>query len=372
MTDTDRIAVFLPALSGGGAERNLLTLGDAFADRGYDVDLVVAVREGPYVDMIPDALELVDLGADRALGGLLPLRRYLRDRRPGAMLSTLPNANVVGLWAARLASVGVRTVVREANMVSHTSRNSDTWIGRRMPTLIRWTYPLADGVVAVSEGVGRDLQATCGIDASKVSVVHNPVVTPELFELAEETPDHPWLEDDTPVVLAVGSLTTQKDYPTLLRAVARLNRERRVRLIVLGQGPEREALRVRIAALGLGDVVDLHGWVPNPFSFMAQADVLVLSSRWEGLPNVLVQAMACGTPVVSTDCPSGPRTILEDGEHGPLVPVGDHEALAEATATTLEDPPDPKPARQRALDFHVDAVSERYLSLLDPSREGDA
>lgn len=367
MTD-ERLTLFLPALHGGGAERNILILGDAFAERGYDVDLVVSVTEGPYLEQIPDTVNLVDLGARRALTSLPALVRYLRRREPAAILSTLPNANVVGLLARKLAGVDARYVVREANMVTPSSRHSGSWIGRNLPRVMRFTYPLADQVVGVSRGVAEDIQETCDLDPDKVTVVHNPVVVPELFEQASEPIDHAWFDSDEPIVLAVGNLSVQKDYPTLIEAFRRVRNRRPARLVVLGKGPIEGQLRQMVWERDLALDVDLHGWVPNPFAYMARADVLALSSRWEGLPNVLIQAMAVGTPVVSTDCRSGPREILSDGEHGRLVPIGDVEALADGLLDVLEDPPETKPARQRARDFSVGEVAEAWLDEMLPER----
>ena len=197
------------------------------------------------------------------------------------------------------------------------------------------------------------------------------MVTPELEDLAAETPAHPWLRDPkVPVCLAAGRLCPQKDYPTLIRAFATLAETRPLRLLILGDGPDRADLESLIRQLGLADRVALPGFAENPFSAMARAGVFVLSSAWEGLPGVLIQAMACGTPVVATDCPSGPREVLVDGRYGPLVPVGDPEALAQAIGETLDRPLGAELLKARASDFELAAVTRRYLEVLGLAPDG--
>jgi glycosyltransferase involved in cell wall biosynthesis len=208
-----------------------------------------------------------------------------------------------------------------------------------------------------------------------MTTIYNPVVTAELFKMAREVPDHPWFESGAPpVVLGVGRLARQKDFPTLLQAFARLRSERPVRLMILGQANnqrttvERQAeLRALAGKLGVADEVALPGFVHNPYAYMAHAAVFVLSSRFEGLPTVLIEALACGLPVVSTDCPNGPAEILENGKYGALVPVGDAFALAKAISATLDAPPDRGQLRTRALVFTVDQAVEKYEKVLFPN-----
>jgi glycosyltransferase involved in cell wall biosynthesis len=196
--------------------------------------------------------------------------------------------------------------------------------------------------------------------------VYNPVVTPELLAQAEAIAPHPWLQDGgPPVVLGVGRLVDQKGFATLLEAVARLRRERPLRLLVLGEGRRRGALERQARRLGLGADFALPGFAPNPFAYMARAGVFVLSSVYEGLPGVLIQALACGCPVVSTDCPDGPREILAGGEYGPLVPVGDAAALAAAIGRVLDAPPDRERLRRRGQAFGVEPAVLAYLEVVD-------
>ena len=230
---------------------------------------------------------------------------------------------------------------------------------------VRYLFPGATHFVAVSQGVSDSLANAVGVPREKITTIYNPVVTPDLDDKAVETPDHPWFRDDgAPVLLAVGRLEKQKDYPTLVRAFKRLAARRSCRLIILGEGSKRTEIEGQIEESKLTDRVSLPGWTENPFAFMARASLFVLSSRWEGLPTVLVEAMALGCPCVSTDCPSGPAEIFQDGEFGVLVPVGDDAALAEAMERVLDDPPDRRLLQQRAAYFSADRAVAAYEDLI--------
>jgi glycosyltransferase involved in cell wall biosynthesis len=209
-----------------------------------------------------------------------------------------------------------------------------------------------------------------GIDPERIAVVRNPVITPRLQELAQRAPAHPWLEAARdPVILGAGRLTVQKDFATLIRAFARLREKRPCKLIILGEGRQRAKLQALAAELGIAEAVDLPGFSDNPYACMARASLFVLSSRWEGSPNVLTEAMSLGTPVVSTDCPSGPREILADGRYGPLVPVGDWQALATAMQQVLDAPPDSDSLRRAVQEYDVETSASRYLEILAVTRE---
>jgi glycosyltransferase involved in cell wall biosynthesis len=233
-----------------------------------------------------------------------------------------------------------------------------------LPRLVGRFYPWADGIVAVSQGAADDLARTARLPKDRIQVVHNPIVTPELREMAAARLDHPWFEAGAPpVLLAVGRLAPQKDFGTLIRAFERVRRSRPARLMILGDGPERDALEALAAEVGLESAVDLPGRIVNPFPYMVRADAFVLSSRWEGLPSVLIEALFCGVPVVATDCPSGPREILAGGKHGLLVPVGDVEALARGIESAL-DGEIPRPAPSSWEPYEQETVVRRYLDVL--------
>jgi len=359
-----RLAIFVPAMLGGGAERAMLNLARGIAERGYAMDLVLAQAEGPYLAEVPESVRVVDLKASRVLTSLPFLVRYLRCERPQALLSALGHANIIALWARRLASVPTRVVVSQRITLSRSAQHALSRRGRLMPQLIRRFYPWADGIVAVSKGVGDDLARVAGLPRERIQVIYNPVVTPELQEKAQASLEHPWFKPgEPPVLLAAGRLTAQKDFSMLIQAFAQVRQARPARLLILGEGEERPVLEALVRQLGLEQDVSLPGFVENPYPYMAQASLFILSSRWEGLPAVLIEALYCGVPLISTDCPSGPREILADGQYGQLVPVGDATALARAIETSLEGET-PRPPRVSWLPFEMEAVVSKYVSLL--------
>lgn len=286
--------------------------------------------------------------------------RYLRQERPKALLSALDHANVVALWSQKLARVPTRVVVSVRSTPSQSAANAKSLRTRFMPLWIRPFYPWAHAVVAVSQGVAEDLVRLTGLPNEKVRVIYNPVVTPELFTMAEEPLEHPWFApDQPPVILGVGRLTAAKDYPTLIRAFAQVRKERPARLMILGEDEECPKLEALVRELDLVEDVAMPGFVENPYKYMKRAGVFVLSSAWEGFGNVLVEAMALGTPVVSTDCPNGPAEILEGGKWGKLVPVGD---LARAIVVGLGGKRDC--AIERAMRFNLEKITEEYGEIL--------
>lgn len=367
--DVDRrgrapIAIVTSSMGGGGAQRAVAKLATGLVAKGYPVDLVLARACGPYLSEVPPEVRVVDLGVRRVAAAVLPLAAYLRRERPGVVLSVLDYVNVVCVAARELARSDVRLVVSERNTLSVAVANTVRWRTRLMPPLVRWAYPRADAVIAVSEGVADDLVDGFGLVASSVHVVNNPVVTPELVRLRSRPAAHPWLRDPSlRVVLAVGRLVPQKDFDTLLHAFARAKLGDDVRLIVCGEGPLRQDLETTVERCGLTERVDLPGFVANPYAEMAAADLFVLSSRWEGSPGVLIEAMSCGAPVVATDCPSGPRQILDGGRFGRLTPVGDTDALARALVDGIEGRVAPPPTESWAP-YAQDLVVDRYLDVL--------
>jgi len=334
----DRIAIYLPSLRGGGAERVMVTLANGFSERGYSVDLVLASAEGPYLERVDDSVRIVDLKAGRVLHSLPGLIRYLRQERPSAMLSALTHANVVAIMARGCASVSTRLVISERSTPSQAAARSTSWVQKAMYGLMRRLYPKADGIVAVSRGVAHDLARFAGLPPDSIQVIYNPFDIKHIQELSKQPLDHPWLASgQPPVVLGVGRLTEAKDFPTLIKAFARLRAQRPARLMILGEGKLRGELEVLAHSLGLtDDDIAMPGFVANPYAYYSRCGVFVLSSKWEGLPGVLIEAMACGTPVVATDCPSGPDEILEGGRWGELVAVGDEDALAQSMIKTLD------------------------------------
>lgn len=370
MTDrkTRRISLFAPTLCGGGAERVIVTLARGFAERGLKVDLVLAKAEGPYLSEVVSEVRIVDLKSKRVLYSLPGLVRYLCQESPQALLSTLDHANIVAIWAKKFSGVSTRVVVRVPTTVSQACSTARNIRGRLMPLFIHLFYPWAHAMVAVSKGVAEDLVRITGLPREKIHVIYNPIVISELLSKADESLDHPWfLPGEPPVILGVGRLTNAKDFPTLIRAFALVKRERPAKLIILGEGEERLRLEAIIRELNLEGDVDLPGFVENPYKYMKRAAVFVLSSRWEGLPNTLIEAIVLRRPVVSTNCPSGPMEILENGERDKLVEVGDVKGLSQAIIATLnyENPQKlSKTYKQVFNKFSIDRVVSQYLEVL--------
>ena len=365
MSRDGAIAFFLPLLTAGGAERVTLNLAQGITERGLPVDLVVAAAEGPFRDQVPPAVRLVDLRAGRVLRSLIPLSAYLRRERPRVLFSQMDHANLVALWAARLARSTTPVVVTVHNTMSQATQQDGRLARILWPPLLRTFYPWAATVVAVSRGAADDLARTAGLPRDRVEVVYNPVITPAMMALAGQAPDHPWFAPgQPPVIVGVGRLTRQKDFATLIRAFAEVRRSRTAHLIILGEGEDRPALETLVTELGLTDDVALPGFRENAMAYIAGSALFVLSSAWEGLPTVLIEALAVGTRVVSTDCPSGPREILQGGRLGTLVPVSDAAALAEAMIGALDRPGDPVPG-DALTPFTRDAAVDHYLSLIE-------
>ncbi|WP_135825285.1 glycosyltransferase [Halorussus ruber] len=374
MTDEEsggdrRVAIFHTHLEIGGVERVLVNLIDELTERGYEVDLLLVSEEGAFRPEVPDDVRTMEIDRGRAPGigifaSVVPLARYLRRVEPDALLTGKPNPNMVAILARHLASVSTRTVVSFHGMTSDQIANADELTHAAKTELSKYLYPRAGRIVAVSEGVKTDAAEVLGIAEEDVSVVYNPVVTPELLEKGEQSPDHPWFEDDAPVVLAAGRLHPYKNYSLLIEAFDRLREEMDARLMILGEGQTRPKLEARVEELGLDESVALPGSTDNPYPYMREASVLAVSSNSEALPSTLIEAMAFGCPVVSTNCSKGPREILNDGEFGPLVPTEDADALAAAMYSTLRDPPDPGRLRDRAMDFTAENVVTDYEKLL--------
>ncbi len=366
-----RLAIFVPDLVAGGAQRSMIKLASGLAERGRQVDLVLAHASGPFLSEAPDTVRLVDLGAPRVLASLPHLADYLRRERPAAMLSVL-HANLVALWARRLTGIPHRLVVSERNMLSSEVQAYAADMRMRLiPLLTRRCYPWADAVVAVSWGVAADLVRYAQLSPRQVRVIYNPIITPGLRQKALEPLAHPWfIPGAPPVILAVGRLAEQKDFTTLIRAFAEVRRSRPARLLILGEGDERPLLEATAQQLDVQDDVGLPGFVPNPYPYMVRAGAFVLSSRWEGLPGVLIEALYCGAPLVSTDCPSGPREILAGGRYGLLTPVGDATKLAGAIDAALNGDA-PHAPQESWQPYELETVVDQYEDALLGDLRGD-
>jgi len=369
MTEQEgRVALYHPALSFGGVERVMLNLARGLVEQGAAVDLVPANAQGEFREQVPAGVRLVDLKSPRVIRSLRPLARYLRSERPATLLSAADHANTVAVWARWLAGVPTRLVISQHTVFSHTPRFALGLRGQIAVSAARWTYPHADDFVAVSEGVAEDLARALKIARGRIHVIPNPVVTPELVQRVQAPVEHPWLQPGMPpVIISAARLWDQKDFPTLIRAFDVVRRQVPARLMILGEGPERPRLEGLARELGLEAEVALPGYVDNPAAYMRQSAVFALSSAWEGFSIVLVEALAAGTPIVSTDC-DGPREVLEGGKYGTLVPVGDVGALANAILARLKEGKRPVPAEALSR-YELSRVTAAYLKVLLPEEQ---
>lgn len=360
------IAILLPDLRGGGAERVCVNLANEFARRGIAVDLVLMQRQGELLADIDPRISVVDLSSRRVRYGLRPLVTYLRGRKPDVLLANMWPLPALA-WLARAVCSGRTRVFAVEHTTWMLSELFATIYGRtKIKCSMRAVYPRLNGIVAVSNGAADDLSRICGLARERVTAIYNPIVGASYSVRSPVSLASDWAEGAHDKVLAVGTLKAIKDFPTLLRAFARLRETRDARLLILGEGEERSRLEEMVASLGLGDAVYLPGFAVDTRPYYAAADLFVLSSTGEGLPTVMVEALEQGTPVVSTDCPSGPREILEDGKYGTLVPVGDVDALAKAMEASLSATHDREALKRRAQDFSVDKAADAYLDLLLP------
>jgi glycosyltransferase involved in cell wall biosynthesis len=362
-----KLAIFLPGLYEGGAERVMLHLAEGLTIKGVEVHLVLARAEGPNLPLVPENVQVVDLQAKNTFRSISPLVNYLNREKPDALLSGL-FANIIAIAAAQRAKKQPRVVVCEHNTLSvQVYNNHGDWRFRILPLLARVLYPKADQVVTVSEGVKKDLAKTINLPEERIRVIYNPVVTADLLKKGDPLPEHPWFrKGEPPVILSVGRLVPIKEFGSLIKVFARVYQEKPCRLMILGEGPERGKLQGLIAELNLDKKVQLSGFIENPYPFISHAGLYVLCSRHEGLPGALIEAMAFGVPLVSTDCPSGPREILQDGKYGQLVPCGDLQALENAIRDGLAGKI-PPPEKSSWMRFSIDAVLDQYRQVLFPS-----
>lgn len=356
--DRAPIALFIPSLEGGGAERVMVDLANGICRRGYDVDLLLCEAKGPYLHELDSGVKVVDFGERRAIKCLFKLVGYLRATNPAVLLSALNYVNVIALLACKIAQTQTRIIVSERSTPSAYTGLKHTLLVR---PLMRLLYRIADEVICVSKGVARDLSEFISLPLTKTCVIYNPIDLDAIATRKEERIMHPWLEHRAiKLVLSVGRLSPEKDYETLLRAIKIVSRKEDVRLIILGEGSGRSQLEELVHTLDLAHIVDMPGFLPNPYPWMAACDTYVLSSVTEGFPNTLVQAMASGAKVVSTDCNHGPNEILNGGALGALVPIRAPAELAKAILTSFQDE---YPVADRAdlARFSKSRIVDQYL-----------
>lgn len=363
-TRLNRYTFLLPNLNGGGAERVVIQIANSFSNLGFPVDLVLLQKKGVLLSEVSSPVNIVDLDCSNMYLGLPKMVFYLKKVKPDVLFATLEFTSLISLLAQKISRVKTRVVIRVAVAVSQHKRSRFKKIIERK--MISFMYPWAHKIIAVSRDTKRDLIEFTHLSAEKIKTIYNPVVSQEMLEKANLTPSHEYYQiGQPPIILGVGRLTRQKDFATLIRAFDIVHKQIPARLLILGEGDDRAELEALIHSLNLEGEVDLPGYEINPYTYMKNSAVFVLSSRWEGLPNALIQSLACGCPVVSTNCPTGPMEILDGGKYGHLVPVGDAGALAQAILQSLRGD-HRKPPDEWLEQFRVEPVIQQYLEIMTP------
>ena len=361
-----RIALFLPSLEGGGAERAFVELANQLVDLGVRVDLVLVRAKGPYLSEVRPEVRVVDLQGSRVTLAVLKLFRYLRKNLPDAIISCLDTANMTSMVACIAAGCSNRAIFTQRSILRECYRLQYPHTHRAWLVILRLIYARARLIISNSHAASHDLCEGFGISPAKLAVIHNSVDIVRIARLAFEDLKHPWITMSAkPLLLSAGSLTPRKDFSTLLRAFAIVRQSLDCNLVVLGEGTERIRLEALAQEIGVSDSAQFLGFDANPFRWMSKASLLISSSITESCPNVIQQALACGTPIVATDCPGGTSEILEGGKWGRLVPVANPKAMAEAIIATLQDKNHPD-GRMRAADFNTKRNAEEYLKLILP------
>jgi glycosyltransferase involved in cell wall biosynthesis len=353
----------MPAPRFGGAQRVTVNIANSLAARGYPIDLVTAQLDGTFVSEISDAVNTIDLAVTGVLGtGILTavpkLVSYLEASQPAVLFASRTHTNIAAIVATWIADTDTRIAVTEHSPFDYQNTAKD----RVAAALAAQIYPYADGVIAVSEGVAQSIVAGTNVSMEQITVLNNPIDLDAIQSGARQPVDHEWLTDPTlePIV-SVGRLKRQKGFSVLLESVSRLRESRpEIRLLIVGEGSDRDRLESLAHELDIEDIVSFTGYTDNPYIYMHHSSVFATASTAEGLPTVLIEALACGASIVSTDCQYGPREILCDGEYGRLTPVNDVQRMTQAIAATLDDPIAAKKIRQRAEHFSMEAGGDRY------------
>jgi glycosyltransferase involved in cell wall biosynthesis len=361
------LAIYMHDFSSGGVEHAILSLIGAFRAAGIDVTLLVHADTGELRAKFPPDLPVVNFNTARTIADVVPLIGYLRRNRPDILLANLDHNNLIATLATMIARTGTKLIIAQHNALSAEAAGMPGLKYRMLPLAYRLLAPRADGIVAVSAGVADDLSRCAGLDRAGITVINNPVVDTGLAARAAVPADHPWIVEAAtmPVFVTAGRLVAQKDHETLIRAFAIAHARRAMRLVILGEGALRPLLEALVAECGLGDAVLMPGYVANPLPWFTAAAAFVLASRYEGFGNVLVEAMACGAPVISTDCPHGPAEILDFGKFGRLIPPGDVDAMAEALDPDLRRVWPAETLRRRADHYTVEVSARGYRALFD-------
>lgn len=360
-----KVAFVMATLGTGGVGRMRIHLTRYLVENGLEATLLLGSLRSPYLESVHPGVRVATMRGSHFPLSIPTLLRYLWKERPDALITDRVRVNRSALWARRISGLPTRVFTSLHIPISLKLKGLKASKRASVERAIQGSFPLNDGIIVNSKGVAQDLLGRFDLAPGKVHVIYNPVITKDMFAKAREAPAHPWLQEGhAPVILGVGRLEKPKDFQTLLCAFAHFQGKRAVKLMILGEGKEMDELKALAENLGIGSAVSFAGFAMNPYGCMARAQVVVLSSRWEGFGNVLVEALALGTPVVATDCDYGPREILAGGRYGRLVPVGDVEAMAKAIGETLDQPKDTEVFKTAAKDFTLEGCGARYMEVL--------
>jgi len=358
---SERIAIFgliskHPGRNKGGVAMSVARLARSFSDEGYDVDILMRrpSKDHFLLESPPAKINFRFYSSKSKLALFFGLLIYVLRKSPHSILALDTRANLIASWLKLIPGLHIKVWASLRNALNQNNISDLRKIARR-----------CDGIIPISNGLAKDFIEMTGVSEKKVHVISNPVVTPDLYQLAFQRADHPWLlNKECPVVMGIGRLTPQKDFATLVRAFAEVRKNRACRLIILGEGELRTELQKLAAESGIAEDVDFPGFKKNPWCCLGHADVFVLSSAYEGFGNVLAEAIALGVPAISTDCPSGPSEILEGGRLGPLIPVGDVHQLANAMGQVLDNPPNSQTLIESAQKYRYDVCGACYLEVM--------
>lgn len=366
MSPNMRIAFFLPSLAGGGGQKVTLDIIRGLLDEGFHVELVLSRAEGPLLNRVPERCSIIDLDSSRTATSFYKLIRYLREESPDFIISGLNHANILAIISASLARVPTKVIITIHGVITRKNEKKSLFKSRLLLSLMKLTFFKASAIIAVSKGVAKDLCRNLNLDKDKVFVIYNPVVDDKLIIKAQEGVEMLWFkEKESPVILSAGRLTDVKDYSTLIRAFAKVRESVNCRLVILGEGEEREQLQNLASGLGVQKHLWMPGFVDNPYKYMRKSDLFVLSSKREGLPTVLIEAMACGTPIIASKSPGGTTEVLENGKYGHLFEVGDVDGLAKLICIMLDGSASMKNMQEWSQKFSIENAIVEYKKLLE-------
>lgn len=359
------VAYFQAGLGGGGATRSNIKTATGLSSKGLVVHFVTGCSEHKDAIDIPSSLYVYKLNFKRLYSSVFPLMRYIRKEKPDVVISGSLHCNIALSMACFFSGVNTRIILTDRVSPVPEIQAGKGFLNFILPGLMRFFYPRADALVSVSYGTAKNVLSLVPSVKRKISVIYNPTVTRDKIKSSYDEVSHPWFMQNLSVITSVGRLAPQKDLVTLISAFSKVKKEMDVKLMIIGEGDERGRLERLVLELGLSNDIEFLGHKENPHPYMRKSDLFVLSSAWEGFGNVLAEAMSYGTPVVSTDCPSGPAEILNFGEYGQLVEVGNVTALAKAIISSIKKPKDSLSLIERANSFNEDKSIDAYAALID-------